>query len=73
MYVPERYLDLRVAGHPLDFGRASQPEAWSGAALSPIYPLPGFFPILSLFQVGNGDLTGFYWPVGRGRSRTDPL
>ena len=65
MYVPERYLNLHVRGYPLDFGSAKQPEAWTRAGLSPVYPLPGFFPIISLFEVGNGDLTGFYWPIGK--------
>ena len=73
MNIPERYLNLHAFGYPLNFGEVNNPEAWAQAALSPIYPLPGFFPIDSLFQVGNGDLTGFYWPVGKERPRTYPL
>ena len=68
MKIPDRYLDLSVFGYPLNLGDMNKPEAWPEAD---VYPLPGFFPILSLFDVGNGDVTGCYWPIGR--ENDDPL
>lgn len=62
MKIPDRYLNLSVFGYPLNFGDMDTPETWPEAD---VYPPPGFIPTISLFEVGNGDVTGCYWPVGR--------
>ena len=62
MRIPDRYLDLSLFGYPLNLGDMDKPEAWPEADA---YPPPGFLPIPSLFEVGNGDVSGFYWPIGR--------
>lgn len=60
MRIPDRYRDLSVLGYPLNLRELEKPEAWPPAD---VYPPPGFCG--DLFEVGNGDSTGFYWPIGR--------
>jgi tetratricopeptide (TPR) repeat protein len=62
MKLPDRYLDLSVFGYPLNLLDLEKPEMWPE---TDVYPPPGFIPTISLFEVGNGDTTGFYWPIGR--------
>lgn len=68
MKIPDRYLDLSVFGYPLNLRDMEKPEAWPQVD---VYPPPGFLPTLSLFEVGNGDVTGCYWPIGK--ENNEPL
>ena len=62
MKIPDRYRGLSIADYPLNLGDLEKLEAWPQAD---IYPLPGFIQGITLFEIGNGDMTGFYWPIGR--------
>ncbi len=61
MEIPDRYRDLSVLGYPLNLGDLEKREAWPQAD---VYPPPGFIQGITLFEVGNGDTSGFYWPIG---------
>jgi len=60
--IPERYLNLNVAGYPLNLGDSVKPEAWPEAG---VFAPVGFIQAFTIFDIGNGDLTGFYWPIGK--------
>ena len=62
MKIPDRYRGLSVAGYPLNLGDMEKPEAWPEVD---VFPPPGFIQTITLFGVGNGDMTGFYWPIGK--------
>ena len=68
MKIPDRYRVLSVASYSLNLGGLEEPEAWPQADF---FPPPGFSPNLTLFEVGNGDVTGFYWPIGN--ENNEPL
>lgn len=62
MKIPDRYRGLSVLGYPLNLGELENPEAWPQAD---VFPPPGFVQAVSLFEFGDGDVIGFYWPIGK--------
>src|SRR5258708_157142 len=63
MIIPERYRSLEW----IDADPLGRPRDWPAVSS---YPPAGFLPI-SVFELGNGDVCGFYWPIGR--EGTEPL
>lgn len=64
MQIPDRYRSLTIAGIPLLQGimdSGGHPLDWPPVDS---YPPPGFLPY-SFSEYGNGDVDGFYWPIGR--------
>lgn len=70
MKIPERYLplcDSLLQGVVDPSGKIMK---WP-TAFGHVYPPPGFLEIPGLFELGNGDVHGFYWPIGR--ENADPI